>query len=131
MARPKKPTVLHLLAGNPGKRPLPTAEPSFAPCNTDMPDWLTGEAVVLWPKLASALDMNGMLTHASRDTLATYCSVLGAFIDGRRAGAEIDIKSLQQIRMLAREFGFTPSSQASIAAPGKKDGHQEKDRFFG
>ena len=131
MPNPKKPTALRLLAGNPSKRPLPAAEPSFAICPTTMPNWLTGEAAALWDKLAQALDSNGMLTHASRDTLATYCAVLGAFIDGRRAGAEIDVKLLQQIRMMAREFGFTPSSQASISAPGKPDGKKEKDRFFG
>ena len=131
MGNPKKPTALRLLAGNPGKRPMPASEPSFEPCGTAMPDWLAGETAALWVKLAGALDSNGMLTHASRDTLATYCAVLGAFIDGRRAGAEIDFKLLQQIRMLAREFGFTPSSQASISAPGKQDGKAEKDRFFG
>lgn len=96
-----------------------------------MPDWLTGEAVELWRKLASALDSNGMLNHASRDNLAVYCDVLGSYIDKRRAGGEGDIKLLQQIRMMAREFGFTPSSQASISAPGKPDGKKEKDRFFG
>lgn len=131
MANPRKPTALRLLAGNPGRRPIPAAEPTYAPCPTAMPDWLTGEAAALWDKLAKALDSNGMLTHASRDTLATYCAVLGAFIDGQRAGKDVDVKLLQQIRMLAREFGFTPSSQASISAPGKPDGKEEKSRFFG
>lgn len=131
MANPRKPTALRLLAGNPGKRPLPASEPSFAACTTERPDWLTGEAAVLWDKLAQALNVNGMLTHASRDNLAVYCDVLGSYIDTRRAGGQADVKLLQQIRMMAREFGFTPSSQASVAAPGKQDGKAEKDRFFG
>ena len=131
MANPRKPTALRLLSGNPGKRPIPAAEPTFEPCDTAMPDWLTGEAAALWDKLANALHSNGMLTHASKDNLAVYCDVLGSYIDKRRSGGEADIKLLQQIRMMAREFGFTPSSQASVSTPGKKDGHQEKDRFFG
>ena len=131
MANPRKPTALRLLSGNPGKRPIPAAEPTYEPCDTTMPDWLTGEAAALWDKLAAALHVNGMLTHASKDTLAAYCSVLGAFIDGRRAGGEIDIKLLQQIRMMAREFGFTPSSQASVSAPAKQDPKDDKARFFG
>ena len=130
MANPRKPTALRLLAGNPGRRPIPAGEPSFEVCPTTCPDWLTGEASALWDKLAAALDSNGMLTHASRDNLAVYCDVMGGYIDKRRAGGEPDIRSLQQIRMMAREFGFTPSSQASIAAPGKKDGKEEKSRFF-
>lgn len=131
MGNPRKPTALRLLSGNPGKRPIPAGEPSYEPCDTTMPDWLTGEAAALWDKLATALHVNGMLTHANKDSLAVYCDVLGSYIDTRRAGGEADIKLLQQIRMLAREFGFTPSSQASVAAPGKQDGKAEKDRFFG
>ncbi len=131
MGRPAKPTVLKIIAGNPGKRPLPAAEPQFPACPTTRPDWLAGEAVALWDKLAPALDFNGLLTTASRESLATYCDLMGGYIDGRRAGKEPDIKTLQALRLLAREFGFTPSSQAGIVAPGKPDGTQEKARFFG
>ncbi len=131
MANPRKPTALRLLSGNPGKRPIPAAEPSYEPCDATMPDWLTGEAAALWDKLAAALHVNGMLTHASKDNLAVYCDVLGSYIDKRRSGAEADIKLLQQIRMMAREFGFTPSSQASVSAPAKQDTKDEKARFFG
>lgn len=123
--------MLKIIAGNPGKRPLPASEPEFASCPTIRPDWLAGEAVVLWDKLAPALDFNGLLTTASRESLATYCDLMGGYIDGRRAGKEPDIKTLQALRLLAREFGFTPSSQAGIVAPGKPDGTQEKARFFG
>jgi phage terminase small subunit len=131
MANPRKPTALRLLADNAGKRPLPASEPTFAPCTTTAPDWLAGEAVVLWKKLAPAMDLNGMLNDASRETLAIYCDTMGDYIDRRRAGGEPDIKTLQALRLLAREFGFTPSSQAGISAPGKANGTQEKDRFFG
>lgn len=131
MANPRTPTKLRLLADNPSGRPLPTSEPAFATCPTTPPDWLTGESLAQWGKLAAALDANGMLNEANRNMLATYCDVLGAYIGQRRAGAEPDMKLVQQIRMLGREFGFTPSSQAGIAAPGKPDGKEAKNRFFG
>ena len=131
MANPRTPTKLRLLADNPSGRPLPAAEPAFAVCPTTAPDWLTGESLAQWGKLAAALDANGMLNEANRNMLATYCDVLGAYIGQRRAGAEPDMKLVQQIRMLGREFGFTPSSQAGIAAPGKTDGKEAKNRFFG
>lgn len=130
MANPRKPTALRVLAGNPGKRPLPAAEPTFTPADTQAPDWLTGDAQTRWDALAAALDANGMLNVGNRDALAVYCDLMTRYIAGRMAGDEPDLKVFQQLRMMAREFGFTPSSQASVVAPGKlvKD---EKARFFG
>ena len=126
----KTPTALKIIAGNPGKRPLPASEPAFPAGTLAAPDWIAGEAVVLWDRLAPALDMNGLLTQASRESLAVYCDVMGRYIESRRNGEEPNIRALQQIRLLAREFGFTPSSQAGIVAPGKSDGQDGKARFF-
>lgn len=86
---------------------------------------------MLWDKLSPAMESNGLLNDASRESLAVYCDTMGGYIDSRRAGNPPDIKTLQALRLLAREFGFTPSSQAGIVAPGKNDGKQEKARFFG
>ena len=131
MANPRTPTPLRVLSGNASKRPLPTHEPQFDRSDLNAPDWLTADALATWNKLAPALDVNGMLTTACRDVLATYCATLGAFIAGQRAGEAPDLKALAQIRMMAREFGFTPSSQAGIVAPGRgKDAKPEKARFF-
>ncbi len=130
MANPRTPTNLRILAGNPSKRPLPASEPSFAPVSTTAPDWLAGEALKQWAILAAGLEANGMLNTANREALATYCDILGTYITKRRSGGEPDMKLLQQIRLLAREFGFTPSSQAGISAPGAKS-KDDKARFFG
>lgn len=126
----KKPTALKILAGNPGKRPLPAAEPTFEGVDTTAPSWLAGEALNQWGKLSKAMDANGMLNTANRDSLATYCDLMGAYIEKRMGGEEPDLKILQQLRLMAREFGFTPSSQAGVVAPGKKQDDQ-KARFFG
>lgn len=131
MSNPRKPTNLKILSGNPGKRPLPASEPQYEIADTNPPAWLSGEALTQWGTLASALDVNGMLNAANREFLATYCDLLGAYIDNRRAGGEPDLKIVQQLRLMAREFGFTPSSQAGISAPGKPNAKAEKSRFFG
>lgn len=130
MANPRTPTALRVLAGNPSKRPLPASEPAFEVTDTKAPDWLTGGALERWNVLAPALDVNGMLNVGNRDALATYCMVLAEFVRKVQDGEDCDLKLVQQIRMLAREFGFTPSSQAGVVAPGKK-GENEKARFFG
>lgn len=129
--RPRTPTALRILAGNPSKRPLPASEPAFSTEGTTPPDWLAGEALSQWNTLSAALEANGMLNEANRTVLAAYCDMLGRYIEKRRAGEEPDMKLGQQVRMLAREFGFTPSSQAGITAPGKRDGTDSKARFFG
>lgn len=130
MGNIKKPTALKILAGNPGKRPLPPDEPAFEQADTTPPAWLPDAAVDRWATLAAALDANGMLNKANREYLATYCDLMTQYVEKRKAGDEPDLKILQQLRLMAREFGFTPSSQAGVVAPGKKQDDQ-KARFFG
>ena len=128
---PRKPTALKLLSGNAGKRALNAAEPQFDGVDMAAPAWLMGEGLAQWRSLAGALDANGMLNTANREVLATYCDLLGRYIEKRLAGEDPDLKISQQIRMMAREFGFTPSSQSGIAAPGKAREEDKKARFFG
>lgn len=94
------------------------------------PDWLSPEAMERWEPLARALDMNGMFSDTNREVLAGYVSMMTEFAETVRDTGKTDLKLMQQIRLVAREFGFTPSSQSGIAAPGKKQ-CDEKARFFG
>ena len=52
--RKPKPTKLKLLAGNPGGRPLPENEPQPDPAIPDPPDWMEGEALAEWRRIAGA-----------------------------------------------------------------------------
>lgn len=130
MPNPKKPTALRVLTGNPSKRPLPEAEPEFIPASATAPDWLQGEGLVQWNKLAPQMALNNLLNATSVEPLATYCDLLGAYIESRRAGEMPDMRIFNSLRLMAKEFGFTPSSKAGIVAPekGKKN---DKSRFFG
>lgn len=126
----KTPTKIKLIRGNPGKRPLPAAEPEFSPGDMSPPEWLCAKSKERWHPLARALDANGLLTEANREMLAGYVSVMTEFAEKVRETGKADVRLLQQIRLMAREFGFTPSSQAGIVAPGKVQA-DEKARFFG
>ena len=129
MANPRKPTALKELAGNPGKRPLNEAEPEFLPAETIAPDWLQGEGLHQGNKLAPQMALNNLLNVATVEPLATYCDLLGAYIDSRRSGEVPDMRIFNSLRLMAKEFGFTPSSKGGIVAPekGKKN---DKSRFF-
>lgn len=129
MPRHAKPTALKELAGNPGKRPLNENEPVYLSADTKPPEWLTDSALLLWNKYAAALDANEMLNTANREFLGTYCQLMAEIIDSQYAGEPIDIKKLQQIRLIAREFGFTPSSQSGIAIV-KKEKADDRESYF-
>lgn len=125
----RKPTELKKLAGNAGKRPLNDAEPEFLPAETIAPDWLQGEGLHQWNKLAPQMALNNMLNIATVEPLATYCDLLGAYIEDRRAGNLPDMRVFNSLRLMAKEFGFTPSSKGGIVAPTKGKGN-DKSRFF-
>lgn len=131
MSNPRKPTSLKLIAGNPGKRPLNAAEPEFPPTDIAPPLWLSPDALPHWERLAACLDANGMLSDANRDVLAVYCDIVASYERKREADGEPCLKLAQQMRMLAREFGFTPSSQGGIAAAKRPEAGNGKSRFFG
>ena len=73
--------------------------------------------------------VNKMLNVTNIEPLATYCDLLGAYIESRRNGEIPDMRVFNSLRLMAKEFGFTPSSKGGIVAPekGKKN---DKSRFF-
>jgi phage terminase small subunit len=127
-----KPSALKLIAGNPGKRPMNAAEPAFEPAGTPAPDWLSDEAQAVWERVAPCLEVNGLLTKPDVDALATYCDVVGQYVEARRRGESPPMTVVTQIRQLASEFGFTPAARSRVAAPKRPEGAEKgKSRFFG
>ena len=59
--RKPKPTALKLLEGNPGKRPLNDKEPKPQKKAPSCPKWLDPEAKKEWRRLASKMEMMGIL----------------------------------------------------------------------
>jgi P27 family predicted phage terminase small subunit len=145
-----KPTHLKLVTGNPGKRPLPTAEARVAPALPSPPPHLSDDAKVEWSRVSEELYKAGLLSSLDRAALAAYCQAHGRWSQAERAIAEMgkrDMltgglmiktsngnaiqnplvgtanKAMSDMVRYAAEFGMTPSARTSITAtpPDGKD----------
>jgi P27 family predicted phage terminase small subunit len=76
-----KPTVLKLIAGNPGKRPLNMADgvnPEVA--IPDAPRHLNKEARKEWKRVSAELFELGLISRLDRAALALYCQAWGQLV---------------------------------------------------
>jgi P27 family predicted phage terminase small subunit len=71
--RPKKPTRLKVLEGNPGNRTLPKDEVKPIPIAEKCPSWLHKYAKKEWKLLAPRLEALGLLTEVDTSAFASYC----------------------------------------------------------
>ena len=149
---PPKPTVLKLLAGNPGKRPISDREPKPPAGIPRHPDWLSDEARRVWRRLAPQLKAMKVLTLADRDALAAYCHTYARWREAETflskhgltypiRDEKGNVRCLQQfpqvaiarnlllvLRAYQQEFGLTPASRSRVQVP---HGEQEEDRARG
>lgn len=131
--RPPKPTQLKIIAGNPGKRPLPADEPKLIPLNDDDPPESMYGAVSRkkWRELIGDLRKMGIIGTSDRETLARYCEEYETYRKAlskvRREGlttAAGDAHPLLRVvdqcmgRMipLLRELGMTPAARSRVSA---------------
>ena len=138
--RPRKPTKLHILHGNPGKRPLPKGEPQPTLGIPSRPEWLSPEAKREWNRVTRELDRIGLLAKVDRALLASYCDCWGRYVEavkdlrengttfttdkgyqGPRPSVGIAQKALQQMMQLSARFGFTPADRSKMAAPSVEE----------
>ena len=111
---PPLPTKLHLVHGNPGKRPLNKREPQPKRIRPRRPRWLTGEGHRHWRELVRLLESMGVLTEADGRALARYCRLLtrwvsaSGFIDEHgevypirnKAGKAVSFRAFPQVRII-------------------------------
>lgn len=133
--RPRKPTILKIISGNPGRRPLNNYEPMPEPALADPPDDLPDSAKVEWLRLAPELYSLGMLTNLDRTVLEAYCYAYGEWKEAiarvRRMGAivltkdkniiqnpwlVVANKKMEQMRAFLIELGLSPVSRSRIKA---------------
>jgi P27 family predicted phage terminase small subunit len=133
--RKPKPTALKELAGNPGKRPLNTAEP-IPPSGVPVcPEGLSADAQAEWNRIAPDLIQMGVLSRIDTAALAAYCECWSRWREAERNLSKfgsviktpsgypiqspfisIASKALDQMRKFLVEFGMTPSSRSRISA---------------
>ena len=145
--RPKKPTQVHILAGNPSKiadldrraaaEPKPLAVSAPKP-----PTYLPKAAKRCWKENAALLSRCRLLTEADLGALEGYCMAYALYrqavdeLDGKslvyrpQAGTQPDSEYLderpqsriiraymKEMRDWAREFGMTPAARGRMELP--------------
>lgn len=145
MTRGRKPTptVLKIMNGNPGKRPLPKNEPKPAAEIPDCPAHLDAAARNEWDRITVELGKTGLITRLDMAALAAYCQTYSIWVDAetklKRTGKgrvilapsgypvlnpwhTIATQAAKDLKAFAAEFGFTPSARARINLdPGEKE----------
>lgn len=126
MRGPKpKPTKLKILAGNPGRRPLPKNEPVFTG-KPVMPHWLKPDAVKVWKELVPRYEAKGLVTDGSSEQFAVYCTLNAEF---RRAADQMPASRIGRMDAIAQRFAMDPGSATRVQVP-KSDAANDDRRFF-
>lgn len=158
MPRPRTPTHLRILQGNPAKRPLPEGEPCPPAASDDVlnpPAHLTERGNAAWKRMAKIIFDMGVLsvadTHALERLCETYAAIAeltealqarGAYCyevntakDGRmiRPYPEVGLLADADRRFLALliQFGLTPAARTKVKTLDKSDAGDPAARFFG
>lgn len=132
--RPRKPTRLKVIQGNPGKRRLPQGEPKPVQASLAAPEWLNAGGVAIWDDYAPKLHKLGLLTELDVEFLAIACQQLVIYRRmmkkvGERTAVRQDgktkqeyivaNKALEQAQRILIGFGFMSADRAklSVTAP--------------
>lgn len=132
--RKPKPTVLKLIEGNPGRRPIKGAEPKPSSDVPTCPAHLGPSAKAEWKRLARDLNRVGLLTMVDRAALAVYCQSWGRWVEAERKLQQtppllktpsgyvqqspwltIANKERELMARYMAELGLTPSSRSRLA----------------
>ena len=145
--RPRKPTAIKVLEGNPGKRPLNINEPVYSG-SPEMPNWLNKEAKLEWNRIVPELDGVGLLQRVDLAMISGYCQAWGLYIEAEKIlqekGRYYDIPkytkegelsytflqvrpevatsntAMTQIIKFCQEFGLSPSSRTRLTVAKEK-----------
>lgn len=132
--RKPKPTVLKLLEGNPGKRPINKKEPKPEKKAPRCPGWLESEAKKEWRRMSKQMESLGVLSQVDAAAFAGYCQAYARWKEAEefisKHGSIFKTPSgyIQQVPQVSiaqtyliimkdfcSEFGLTPSSRSRIS----------------
>jgi P27 family predicted phage terminase small subunit len=135
--RKPKPTLLKLITGNPGHRPLNRNEPNPKRVVPPCPDFLEGDARKTWHKVSKKLFRIGLLTEIDDMALAMLCQCWTEYLEASAKLQETGLlvktpngqltmspylvianQAIKKIRALLVEFGMSPSSRSRISTAG-------------
>jgi phage terminase small subunit len=132
VGRKPVPTASKVARGNPGKRPLPAAEPAWKGMDPTPPDWFNALELEEWNRTVPELVALGVAKAPHRGALEGICVLYGAWRDAR---VDVNVPAMRQAfdayRKALNEFGLTAASSARIAAAPPPDAASAEDEFFG
>ena len=142
--RKKKPTLLKLVTGNPGRRPINSDEPEPILAEVVAPDWLDEEARQKWDEV---IKLCPWIKAADADTLAMYCDAFSHYRKAQRLSIKTPVvktpegkmiknpawtarnEAFQQVRSAGSELGLSPSSRSGITT-GERRSHDPAEKYF-
>jgi P27 family predicted phage terminase small subunit len=147
--RPKKPTALKVLEGNPGNRTLPKNEVKPAPIAPEPPSWMHEYAKEEWIALAPKLEALGLLTTVDSSAFAGYCEAYARWREAEEymleqgtTVAKTPSGYMQQLPHVAMsqkylalmltalsKFGLSPADRAGLTIP-ERDNDESYSRLL-
>ena len=132
--RKPKPVERKKAAGNPGKRALNKAEPSYGKLvDADAPTWLSDEAQLMWVSIVPLLCSQRVLEPTDLHNVEAFCSASGRWRDAEREVAKNGItvtgpmgglvknpavtvinEALRQMATFGSLLGLDPSSRSRV-----------------
>ena len=111
------PTALKMIKGTARKHRMNKNEPKIKqgdipPC----PSWMGVEGKKEWKRLSTALHDTGIVTALDTSMLAALCQMWGEYVESVKAGEPVSVAHVTQMRLMAAEFGLTPSSRSKVEA---------------
>ena len=131
--RPRKPTVLKLLAGTLRPDRLNAAEPQLAPTRIGRgPVELSDDERVIWGALARAVNRLGVATAGDLQAFESAVCSLAQAKAARRAG-DLDgwAKADARWEKWASHFGLTPATRSKVNKLGGPEKKTDKLSEFG
>jgi len=154
--RKPKPTHLHLVNGNPGRRPRNRREPNPPKGIPNCPEHVSDRAKLAWGAFAVKLDEMGVLTYADvwalEQLVENYAEILewrkiiaaeGRMVDQTMSDGEttrhvvnpacIALSDTEKrFRAMMAEFGLTPSARSRVnAKPPEQETADPGAKYFG
>jgi P27 family predicted phage terminase small subunit len=151
MPRGRKPkaTIIKLVTGNPGRRPLNAQEAKTQVAIPSPPELLKGEALREWRRITVLLKDVGLIAQLDRAILAGYCKAWERWIECEKmletTGLIIKApngypmyspylaasnKALDQVRQYAEQIGLSGSSRSRIKANEPPGGADQAEAFL-
>jgi P27 family predicted phage terminase small subunit len=150
MRGPKpKATIVKLITGNPGRRPINANEAAPRVLIPHPPEMLKGAALTEWRRITPLLAEVGLIAKLDRAILAGYCKAWARWIECERMLESTGLivkapngypmyspylsaanKALDQVRQLSEQIGLSGSSRSRIKAGDVPAAFDPAERFL-